>query len=125
MKAISQRPLRAAGVFLALIALLVLVPTSRSQSKTSNDLASIEGTVCDSQNKPVVDSVISLESDGQAHKFVAHSDAQGRYRFADVAPGSYTLHANKPGYLDKSEGPFTVQQKELKSVALQLLPSEF
>ena len=124
MKAISQRPLRSAGVFLALIALLGLVPASRSQSKTGDDRASIEGTVCDSQNKPVADSVISLESDRQAHKFVAHSDAQGRYRFADVAPGRYTLHANKPGYLDKSEGPFTVQQKELKSIALQLLPSE-
>jgi len=88
MKAISQRSLRTAGVFLALIALPVIVPTSRSQSKTSNDLASIEGTVCDSKNKQIGDAVISLESNGQARKFVAHSDVKGRYRFEAVPPGS-------------------------------------
>jgi tetratricopeptide (TPR) repeat protein len=122
MNAISLRSLRAACIFLALIALLV--STSRGQTKASNELAIVEGTVCDLQNKPVADAVISLEPDGQAHKFVAHSDAQGRYRFEAVPPGSYTLRANKPGYLDKSEGPFAVQQKEVKSIALQLSPGE-
>jgi tetratricopeptide (TPR) repeat protein len=120
MNAISLRSLGARCVFLALIALLV--PTSRGQTKTNDDRAIVEGTVCDSQNKPVGDAVISLESDGPSQKFVAHSDAQGRYRFEAVAPGSYTLRANKPGYRDKIEGPFAVQQKEAKSVVLQLAP---
>ena len=118
----AMRSLRALCVFLALIALLV--PTGRAQTKTSDDRAIIEGTVCDSQNKPVADAVISLESDGQAHEIVARSDSQGRYRFAAILPGSYTLRANKPGYRDKSEGPFAVQQKEVKSVALQLSRGE-
>jgi tetratricopeptide (TPR) repeat protein len=118
----AMRSLRALCVFLALIALLVL--TGRAQTKASDDRAIIEGTVCDSQNKPVADAVISLESDGQAHEIVARSDSQGRYRFAAILPGSYTLRANKPGYRDKSEGPFAVQQKEVKSVALQLSRGE-
>ena len=118
----AMRSLRTLCVFLALIALLV--PTGRAQTKTSDDRAIIEGTVCDSQNKPVADAVISLESDGQAHEIVARSDSQGRYRFAAILPGSYTLRANKPGYRDKSEGPFAVQQKEVKSVALQLSQGE-
>ena len=118
----SLRFLRAQCVFLALIALLA--PTSRSQTKVGDDRAIVEGTVCDSQNKPVADAVISLESDGQAHEIVARSDSQGRYRFAAILPGSYTLRANKPGYRDKSEGPFAVQQKEVKSVALQLSRGE-
>jgi tetratricopeptide (TPR) repeat protein len=118
MNAISLRSPRAPGVLLALIALLV--PTSHGQTKASDDRAIVEGTVCDLQNKPVVDAVISLESDGQAHKFVERSDTQGHYRFAAILPGSYTLRAKKPGYVDRSEGPFAIQQKEVKSIALQL-----
>jgi tetratricopeptide (TPR) repeat protein len=118
MNANSLRFLRAACAFLTLIALLL--PASRGQSTSSDDRAIVEGTVCDSQNKPVPDATISLESDGQSRKFVAHSDAQGRYRFEAVPPGSYALHANKPGYTEKNEGPFAVKQKEVKSVALQL-----
>ena len=122
MNAISLRSLGSLCVFLALIALLL--PTSRDQTKTNDDRAIVEGTVCDSQNKPVGDAVISLESDGPSQKFVAHSDAQGRYRFEAVPPGSYTLRANKSGYRDKSEGLFAVQQKEVKSVVLQLAPRD-
>src|SRR5260370_42108307 len=122
MNAISLRPLRAACAFLAL--LVLYVPGSRGQSKTSDEPAIVAGTVCDSQNKPVGDVTISLESDSDAHKFVAHSDAQGRYRFEAVPPGSYTLRANKAGYLDKTQGPFVVQQEEVKSFALQLSARE-
>jgi tetratricopeptide (TPR) repeat protein len=122
MNAISLRPLRAACAFLAL--LVLCVPGSRGQSKTSDEPAIVAGTVCDSQNKPVGDVTISLESDSDAHKFVAHSDAQGRYRFEAVPPGSYTLRANKAGYLDKTQGPFVVQQEEVKSFALQLSARE-
>ena len=107
---------------LALIALLV--PASRGQSGSGDDRAIVEGTVCDSQNKPVADAVVTLQTDGQARKFLAHSDAQGHYRFDAVPPGRYTLHANRPGYPEKSQGPFTVQQKEVKSVALQLPPND-
>lgn len=122
MNASSLRFLRAARAFLALMALLV--PASRGQTGAGDDRAVVEGTVCDSQSTPVADAVISLESDGQSRKFVAHSDAQGRYRFEAVPPGSYILRASKLGYLDKRQGPFAVQQKEVKSVALQLSPSE-
>jgi tetratricopeptide (TPR) repeat protein len=122
MNAISLRSLGSLCVFLALIALLL--PTSRGQTKTDDDRAIVEGTVCDSQNKPVGDAVISLESDGHAHKFVERSDRQGHYRFAAIPAGSYTLRATKPGYREKSEGPFAVQQNELKSVELQLSQGE-
>ena len=123
MNANSLRFLRIACAFLALLA--PLVPASRGQNGPGNDGAIVEGTVCDSQNKPVADAVVSLESDGSSRKFVAHSDAQGRYRFEAVPPGSYTLRVGKLGYLDKRQGPFAVQQKEVKSVAaLQLSLSE-
>jgi tetratricopeptide (TPR) repeat protein len=122
MNANSLRSLRAACVFLALIALLV--PASRGQTKAGDEIAVVEGKVCDSKNKPVADAAISLESDGQARTFVAHSDAQGRYRFEAVPPGSYTLRANKAGYLDKTQGPFVVQQGGVKSFVLQLSLSE-
>ena len=122
MNAISLRSLRAPCVFLALIPLLV--PTSHGQTKASDDRAIVEGTVCDSQNKPLANAVISLEVDGGARNYIARSDAQGRYRFEVIAPGSYTLRAKKPGYRDRSEGPFAIQQKEVKSIALQLSQGE-
>ena len=122
MNANSLRFLRVACAFLALLA--PLVPASRGQNGSGNDGAIVEGTVCDSQNKPVADAAVSLESDGPSRKFVVHSDAQGHYRFEAVPPGSYTLRVAKLGYLDNRQGPFAVQQKEVKSVALQLFTSE-
>jgi tetratricopeptide (TPR) repeat protein len=97
-----------------------MTPASRSQNKASDDSAIVEGTVSNSQNRPLGDATVFLESESSAHRFSAHSDPQGRYRFEAVPPGPYKLHASKPGYRDRNEGPFTIQQKEVKSVALHL-----
>ena len=114
----SIRSCRLLGLCLALIA--VMTPISQCQNKPGDDFAIVEGTVSDSQNRPRGEATVSLESDNHAHTFVARSDPQGHYRFAAVPPGNYTLRASKPGYQDKNEGPFTVQPKEVKSVAVRL-----
>jgi tetratricopeptide (TPR) repeat protein len=101
-----------------------MTPASRSQNKASDDSAIVEGTVSDSQSRPLGDASVFLESESSAHKFSAHSDPQGHYRLEAVPPGSYILRASKSGYRDRNEGPFTVQQKEVKSVALHLSPQE-
>ncbi len=88
------------------------------------NLAIVEGTVCDSQDRPLADAVVTLESDNHAHTFVARSNPDGHYRFEAVLPGQYTLRASKTGYQAKNKGPFDVQQKEAKSIALHLPPQE-
>src|SRR5271167_3162256 len=118
MKTISIRSLRPLSLCLALTALMT--PTSRRQNKASNDSAIVEGTVSDSQNRPLGDTTVSLERVKPAHTFVARSDPQGHYRFAAVPPGAYTLRASRPGYRDKKQGPFPVEQKEVKSVGFHL-----
>lgn len=105
---------------LCLALTILMTPAGRGQNKTGDDSAIVEGTVCDSQNRPLGDATVTLESDNRAHTFVARSDLQGHYRFAAVPSGSYTLRASRPDYRDKSEGPFPVQRKEVKSVAVRL-----
>jgi tetratricopeptide (TPR) repeat protein len=118
MITISPRSLQHFSVYLALFA--IIAPATRSQIKGRDEFAIVEGTVCDSQNRPLGDATVSLESNDQAHKFVSRSDSQGHYRFETVPSGTYTLRASRSGYRDRNDGPFVVHQAEVKSIVLHL-----
>ncbi len=122
MNTLSTKSPRLLSLCLALIA--VSSQASRSQGKASEALAVVDGIVCDSENRPLGDAAVSLESDNHAHKFDSRSNSQGHYRFEAVPQGTYTLRASKLGYREKSDGPFSLQQQEVKSVTLHLLPEE-
>jgi len=109
--------LRLFSVCLALVA--IIVPGARGQNNTTADTAAIAGTVCDSQNHPIADAAVSLESNDHVHKFATRSDSQGHYRFEAVPSGTYTLHASRSGYRDTSSGPVVIRT-ETKSIDLHL-----
>jgi Tfp pilus assembly protein PilF len=113
----DARTLRLSSVYLALVS--ILVPGARSQNNNTADSAAIAGTVCDSQNHPIADAAVLLESNDHAHKFAAHSDSQGRYRFEPVPSGTYAVHASRSGYRDTSSGPIVIRA-ETKSIDLDL-----
>lgn len=114
----SAKSLRACGLSLAL--LTVICAPVWSQKKGSDDLAVVEGAVCDSQNRSLEAATVTLESADRTRKFVSHSDPQGHYRFAAVPSGSYTVRAGKLGYGEKSAGPFDIGQTEAQIPILHL-----
>ena len=97
--------------------------TLHSQNTNKGDSANVTGTVCDSDNRPLENATVSLESDDHTHKFTFQSDSHGRYRFAAVPVGRYELRAIESGYGIGKNGPFVIHKEESKSVNLRL-PAE-
>ena len=81
-------------------------------SHLASSQAVIEGTVNDAQtNERVVGTVISAvlyEDRDHAHQTV--SDEHGRYRFDDIAPGTYVVSAY---YSITGRGQFEVRRSEI------------
>ena len=99
------------------------VSTTHSQNKSNEESAIVTGTVCDSENRPVENATVALESDDHAHKFTFQSDSAGRYRFKAVPAGNYELRASKSGYGVAKNGPVVLHKMESKSLKLRL-PTE-
>src|ERR1700688_111434 len=96
MTSFAARVVRVLGAYVALTVLSAVA--TYSQNKNSDASAIVTGTVCDSENHPVGNATVSLESDDSAHKFTVQSDSDGRYRFEAVPFGSYELRAIKSDY---------------------------
>jgi tetratricopeptide (TPR) repeat protein len=122
MISIASRVVRLLGVYVALTTLSVV--SGYSQNKNSEESAIVTGTVCDSENRPVENATVALESDDHAHKFTFQSDSHGHYRFAGVPAGSYELRAIKSGYGVAKNRPFILHKQENKSVELRLRAEE-
>lgn len=118
MKAISVRFSRLAAIGIFLPALLAR-PT-RCQVRGTGQTAVVQGTICDSESFPLKDADVSLESADHALKFLTRSDAQGRYLFQGVPPGSYTLRSRKTGYAEGNQGPFVLSADQPRIVEVRL-----
>jgi tetratricopeptide (TPR) repeat protein len=120
MIAASSRLFRIPSSLVVLLALLVT--STFGQTKSKDGSASIEGTVCDSQNHPLSAVTISLENNSSGQSFVTHTDAKGYYRFVALPEGTYALRAKIPGYREATKGPLLLAQNEATSVVLLLEP---
>jgi tetratricopeptide (TPR) repeat protein len=93
-----------------------------SQSKVALG-ATLQGTVQDADNSPVVGAAVLLEAkDGQAAPapITAVTDAAGAYHFSAVPHGVYSLLARRTGYNDSVSQSITLQPEESKTINLQL-----
>src|SRR5262250_2421618 len=59
--------------------------------------AVVTGTVTDPQSAVVPDARVALLS-GQTEVRSARTDAQGRYRFDSISPGTYAVAVSAPGF---------------------------
>lgn len=66
------------------------------QAQSVLDTRELQGTIRDSQSRPVPGASVSLRS-SQGKQQITRSDQQGLYRFAGLATGSYEIHAEKSG----------------------------
>ncbi|HLK65248.1 MAG TPA: carboxypeptidase-like regulatory domain-containing protein [Bryobacteraceae bacterium] len=83
--------------------LCLLTPVARAQPATAA-LCSVAGQVTDAvTNAPIRKATISLIPDGKPTVRAAISDADGRFQFANLLPGSYSLEGDARGYLRVSQ----------------------
>ncbi len=85
------------------VALSLLVISGRVlQAKAAT--GSLEGTVLDSQGKPVSGALVTIQASYGAHPHVTHTDASGHFEFSHFAAGQYDLRAYYTGsYSDWSK----------------------
>jgi tetratricopeptide (TPR) repeat protein len=118
MIATSSISFRIASCLLILAPLLVSL--SFAQTKNKEGFASIEGTVCDTQNHALARVIVSLEAIGSGQTLVAHTDDKGNYRFAALSAGTYKLQAKLPGYREASKAPLNLAPNKTTTVVLLL-----
>jgi tetratricopeptide (TPR) repeat protein len=85
-------------------------------------LATVRGTVRDSEGRPSAAVTVLLKSGGQT--LSAKSDSEGIYRFTALRPTTYTLRAALSGQAEATFGPFVLTAKEDKLVDLTLSPQK-
>src|SRR5687768_6583550 len=81
-------------LILPLLVLMAGLHPAMSFTATTGDLA---GIVKDKQGKAVGNAVVRVLAGPELGE--ARADAQGRYRLANLDPGSYEIVAIKPGYV--------------------------
>jgi len=81
----------------------------------------ITGTVTDPQSAVIADARVALLS-GQAELRTTRSDAQGRYRFDAVQPGTYLVSVNSPGFQQATSPDIVVTagQNATRDISLAL-----
>jgi len=85
-----------------------------------SEAARVEGVVQDAQRHPLASVKVSLDEQAEGRSVTATTDAAGRFRFGEVAPGTYLLRIKKGGYLDATEGPFALKPRESAAFQLQM-----
>jgi hypothetical protein len=84
------------------VLLVVLSGTVRAYSQAT---ASLRGTITDPSGAVILDAAVTIKSSDNGTIRKSATDTQGEYSFLQVAPGSYKLEAEKPGFakMNKSD----------------------
>ena len=80
--------------------------------------SALQGSVRDSQGKPVAAATVQLKDTGPT--LTALTDSQGNYHFPSLRPGSYTVHASERKFGEADSGRFQLEQQETKKLDLTL-----
>src|ERR1700730_13174369 len=75
----------------------------------SDRRGSVNGTVSNSSGAPIVSITVQLESIDNATKREVLSDASGKYRFDDVAPGRYRMSTTQNGVTSSPSGEVAIE----------------
>jgi len=109
---------RAAGAVLVLCG--IAFQPVRAQSAPQTGTAVIEGMIQDSDRHAVPGVVVSLKEGDSEGARTETTDTQGRFRFAALTAGRYTLQVKLQGYQECVQGPIVLGEQETKSAVLSL-----
>ncbi len=101
-----------------LICLLFLITAAAATAQTA-----IEGTVHDNAGKAVTGASVALQRAEGSVAQQATSDASGKFRFAAVEAGGYTLKTEAPGFYPSSYD-FVLRARQPISLAVELQRKE-
>lgn len=80
--------------FVSMACVLALIaPSLAAQAVLTGESAAVSGTVRDSDRQPLPNALVILQIESTKTLRETHSDANGRYSFKSLLPGTYTLHA--------------------------------
>jgi tetratricopeptide (TPR) repeat protein len=97
---------------------LVCILTAVAIFAQSENSAVVQGSVRDSQGKPVSSATVQLKAANQT--LTAPTDSEGQFRFRALPSTGYTLHASKTNLGEADFGPFELVQQETKGIDLTL-----
>jgi tetratricopeptide (TPR) repeat protein len=117
MTASLVKLLSCVGAAVMLVSLLLSSPV-RSQNAVAS--GTIEGRVCDAENRGLPGADVALEDDSKQVHLTVTTDSQGGYRFTALAQGNYVLRAKLHGWREASKGPLTLAQSQRLTVLLRL-----
>ena len=80
------------ALFFAMLAVAAVAMPALAQAP----VAAVTGHVTDATGLPLPGVTVTLQGVDIRQTFV--TDAEGRYRFLDLAPGSYTMKSELPGF---------------------------
>ena len=112
-----------ATVRLASLVLLALLSVCLHAQETES-LASLYGTVRNSQGKTVASVAVQLQRKDSSQTQTARTDSQGNYSIATVSGGVYLLRAEMAGYRDTEIPSLFLAPHEAKNLDLVLLPEK-
>ena len=77
------------------VALSFVISAQFLQAKAAT--GNLEGTVLDSQGRPLSGALVTIQASYGAHPHVTHTDASGHFEFSHFAAGQYDLRAYYSG----------------------------
>src|SRR5438093_7380645 len=92
--------------FLILLALTLAFATAGHAQPA---VGTVEGAITDQQNAVLPGVALTATSPTVPGEYRATSDALGRYRFVELAPGDYTITAELSGFARVIRAPVTVR----------------
>ena len=113
---ITRRASLAAAIVLAAVTVLVAGFGAAAQS-----FSTVSGTLADQFNRGLAGATVMLANPQAQSKYEIKTDANGRYEFVGVPPGSYVLTAEHPGFAAvKREGVVLSGQAFQQDVAMRV-----
>ncbi|HTQ60313.1 MAG TPA: carboxypeptidase regulatory-like domain-containing protein [Candidatus Solibacter sp.] len=111
---------------LTLAALHPAVAANGNGARTSQAASSaiLRGTIRDSAGAPVAEATIVLEEKGSANVLRAKTAADGAFSFAVNHGGSYTVRAEKTGWLATLADPIALEPGNTRQLDLVLTPEK-
>jgi hypothetical protein len=100
------------GAFLAALSVL--------PSMIFAQASSLQGSITDPQGASVADAAMTLRNKDTDSQRQVLSDAQGRYLFAQVPPGKYTLTIQRPGFTVETRDNILLQVNSPSTLDVQL-----
>jgi tetratricopeptide (TPR) repeat protein len=98
---------------------ILLAAIASSIAVCQEGSGTVQGSIRDTRSRPVASATISLLN-APAPVLTTRTDSEGRYRFATLRAGTYTLRAELSGYTATVFGPFVLAGAETKQVDLAL-----